>query len=1114
MKLDNIVYDIDSLRNAIVESWANDSPTFTAMYPSETTTALANLFAGYGAFLQYFVVSTMANCYTDTVFSREGIYQLAVTLGNVIHGNNSAQVLATFTKNNLISMNITIPAETTFVINGKKYFNPHGILLPAGVSTVTNIVLIQGEVLEITKTTSGIPYERFYFSSDFKVNHNYVRVYVNGEEWSVSDNFLDYEKNYVTDPNLTKMLVLRTDSDGRSFLKLGDGQLGDLPISGSTILIHYVSNDGEEGNTSEIGIEGTLENNLMFTDRYGNQQELDLSLVTTSTSYGGFGTQSLETLQMTSPWVFASGHRAVRRQDYIAMLTNQCGYITANVWGEYEQANKAGAYDSLMMNMVYYTGLKSFELYPYSSIGHIYNFYNFKGTIGSNRGFYGSYSLKMANKKSPDDFILMQDTGAKGFLFINNDDQDPRDSLLPDWEASINNNAFFVSLDSIPISNNGVDYKAGDVVYLGIYNEITNELIDSNLSVLITKVNSNGEVEEVKLQQRLTNCDYPWTPGTSYACEAIKTTGNGKDLIINVKTAITKLTRSLVKTNDLTDEPGAVQDNPIVYAKSNTTNSVWYQSIRTPSLLQPVQIIIDYRDSPDGEGLAGVKFQATSSHKFFGTFALYGTNSPNPSFDNIRNSEQWKRLIDKIDVERPSPQKDYWTNWYPTNCLTHTIDENGETKVTLEKYHLFVIEFYSTEETADSTQYEGYVHIDKIKMLYEEDCSYIDYDNNGTININFPVAGSPGPDFHDSKNLGFLDENLLNENNYLLYNYNVQIDGLTVDNGYKDGNILSYSYTKDGVSTTFLVKIVDIVNGSYSTTVRDKISSTGSTNLVGSNYIDTNVPVSLDNQATYKVDFQSIKFGDPDTGEGYGQYYRINDIITISNTDSQLRFKVTATDNFGGVLQAVWLNNILVDSQSEEVEKFINDYMNESSEHQGKNLPTTGGYGSGLTVNLEMELASGNGETPGEGGTIKISSEENVEVSVSFIGNRIDTQDINYLDQPTIEKYNHFTTYMEFVQPEVKQVEITIEASLSTSASVTSNMIIQEIKNNVNKLFEVTPDYLGRGLKLSDIYTAVMSTPNVKWCKVLEPVDNIEADVDGFLIPTYITINEVIKEYK
>ena len=40
--------------------------------------------------LQYMLVSAMANCYTETAFSDRGIYQLAVTLGNVIRGNNSA----------------------------------------------------------------------------------------------------------------------------------------------------------------------------------------------------------------------------------------------------------------------------------------------------------------------------------------------------------------------------------------------------------------------------------------------------------------------------------------------------------------------------------------------------------------------------------------------------------------------------------------------------------------------------------------------------------------------------------------------------------------------------------------------------------------------------------------------------------------------------------------------------------------------------------------------------------------------------------------------------------------------------------------------------------------
>ena len=92
MKLDNIIYDVDSLANAIAEQWNNESEAFKAMYTSDTATALINVFAGYGAMLQYMLLGAVANCYTTTAFSKAGIYQLAETLGNYLHGNLSAQV--------------------------------------------------------------------------------------------------------------------------------------------------------------------------------------------------------------------------------------------------------------------------------------------------------------------------------------------------------------------------------------------------------------------------------------------------------------------------------------------------------------------------------------------------------------------------------------------------------------------------------------------------------------------------------------------------------------------------------------------------------------------------------------------------------------------------------------------------------------------------------------------------------------------------------------------------------------------------------------------------------------------------------------------------------------
>ena len=168
-------------------------------------------------------------------------------------------------------------------------------------------------------------------------------------------------------------VLLKTDPDGRSYVKVGNGQLATLPLAGSILQIKYCSNDGALGNISETGVYGNLTSKLVFVDSNGNEDFLDVEVITTTTAYGGFSKQSLETLKYTSPYVFASGHRCIRRQDYNAMLQNKCGYITSQVWGEYEQANKVGAYDSLMMNMVYYTGVKTFETYPYLKIDPISN---------------------------------------------------------------------------------------------------------------------------------------------------------------------------------------------------------------------------------------------------------------------------------------------------------------------------------------------------------------------------------------------------------------------------------------------------------------------------------------------------------------------------------------------------------------------------------------------------------------------------------------------------------------------------------------------------------------------------------------------------------------------
>lgn len=1192
MQLDNIIYDVGTLQNALVEQWSADSPAFQALFPSDTGTALLNVFAAYGSMLQYTMVSALANVYTPTAFSEAAIYQLAETLGNSLHGNVSSQVQVKITKHNFIGIATIIPAETQFIIQNKNFFNPSAIMLPANVSTMDDIVLIQGEMMEVNKATSGIANEKIYFASDWKCNYNYVKVYVNGEQWDVADSFLEFDKNYVLDQEAMKTVILRTDSDGRSYIKFGDNQLAKLPTSGSSVRIKYVSNEGADGNIQEKDIEGSVASSLIFSDNYGNQDVLNIDITTTTTAYGGFGKQSIDVLRQTSPYIFASGHRAIRRQDYNALLQNKCGYITSSVWGEYEEADHVGAYDALMMNMVYYTGIKSFQNYPYFNLNQLMDPYILDSGLYSERGFYGSFSLRVQNLKNTTANVLIQDTGAKGYLFINDNKQDPRDSILVDWKHSMGT-LYYASLTDI--ISGGTGYEIGDILYLD----------DTNKEVFISvnNVDLSGAVTSAKLTKYACTQDYTedhseFTTTYSYKAGA----GLGSGLKVAIRTIEMKGS-TLVNTNDYMDaDVPNKPENPIENARSDTDEALFYQSEKQPTLLKPTQIIFTFTEG--AKTIAGVKFRAADPDEgpFPTTMCIFGTNiEPMPSLYNIRNSKDWVKLTERENLVNPYNNiNDDWTEWYPTNTFLGTRDDEDNPE--FDSYKYYVIEFYSTEDTSNEVKCTT---IGKMKVLYGEDASVMYYNDNSTFRLLFPKESDIGPSeskvlgyytkgtdtgtvfnvdtitgnqytvytlTSDNKvyegsdtsvdpigvwvqddttyvkhlyiednnevleTLGYIDETygtlvvgpntyeyigimslenpnilnkrLLNTDTFPMYYYTATLSGITRENNYRDGNVLAYVFRNENTEIPFFVDVENVDNGIYGIRIGDN-----NFDLTGTENIRTTTPVSLDETLVYKVShFNSTGNIDTTEGESEGSGYLTNDIVELVDSNNNplgIRFRITSAVN-GNVKRVVILN---------EYNKVLGIQLTDTYNTVLVSSPNGKGAldGTGLILKVISTPLSGyesNGEWHyGSGANISIAPNYNLQLSASFVGNRIDSQNINKADQPIMEKYNHFTTFMEYKQPEIIQVGIIIKAELDTTAAVTSGIIIQNIKNNVLKLFEVTSDYIGKGLKLSDIYTAVMSTEYVKWCKVITPNDNIDIPQNGLMISSYIDVIETVAEY-
>ena len=1104
MKLDNIIYDVESLQAAIAEQWSADSEIFASIYPSDTATALINGMAAYGSMLQYTVVSCLANCYTTTAFSEAAIYQLADTLGNDLHGNVSSQVIVNIRKTNFIGTNTIIPAYSSFLINGKKFFNPYAIIIPATTDYVHTITLVQGEIIEVNKTTSGIANEKFYFSSDFKASPNYIHVYVDGAEWSVVDSFLGYDKSYVLDGSDMDSVILKTDPDGRAYVKVGDGQLATLPLSGSILQIKYCSNDGANGNISETGIYGSLESKLVFVDRNGNEGFLEVEVLTTTTAYGGFSKQSIETLRYTSPYVFASGHRCVRRQDYNAMLQNKCGYITSAVWGEYEQANKIGAYDALMMNMVYYTGVKSFETYPYFKMDPISNPASYSGALYSNSGFYGSYSFKITNQLGSTQNIYVQDTGGKALLFINDDAQDPRDSLLPEWIAS--SSRYYANILG-DITNQGSGYRVNDEL------ELVKGSTRTGIIVRVTEVTPTNQVSKVKLLTRTSEESYDVPTLTEcttiYANKASKQS-IGTDFRIELSQYRYNAS-GIVTTNDFEEGETGTNEHPIENARSDKSSSLYYKSIDEPTLQNPVQIRLSYQED---RAIAGIKFKATDPHSdqegcpFIGTLAMFGTELSKEddrfSYVNVRNSDNWDCIINRKELTSPwsDGNDSKWTDWIATSSFSEK-DANGNIIYVDSKgnpifkhYKNFVIEFYSAQDIGINNPK---ISFDAMKVLYAEDASEIFYTDNSQIRLNLPMAGSPGP---GDDPMGYLTSDLINSTNFPMYNYSITLDGITNANNYKDGDVLSYLFVGVSSNLLFRVEVVSVANSEYLISVSDEDGNDKNTTLIGTEYVAMSSPQKLSDPEdhdliyTYTLDPANNR---PTSGNA-GSGYVVNDIITIldgSDNPTDLKLRVAAVNATGEVLALAWLNNeALIVPPLDSADDYT--FSNTSTNHSG----------TGLRLKVVSTPA-----TTGTGATIFITSNNNLEIDASFTGNRIDTADVNYYDEPIIKQYNHFTTYLEFVQPEIIQQGIHVQVAIEKNSKVASGIVIQNVRNNILKLFDITPDYIGKGIKLSDIYKAVTDTEYVSWCKVLKPTDNIAIDVNGILVSSDIIVEQVISNY-
>ena len=952
MKLDNIIYDIDTLGTAIQSELINNSTTFQAMYPSQTSTELVNVLAGYGSMLQYTLASAMANCYTDTAYSPTGIYQLAETLGNKLHGNISSRLTCKIQRTSLTGVaNTTIPSGSIFSVEGINFFNKDDIIFPRNLNTVDNQVLIQGTKNVTEKIASGIKGERFYFSENFECNTNEVSVTVNGERWEIVDTLIPVNTIGVIDPREIQVFVLGTDPDGRSYLKCGSGSNAVVPSAGSSIKITWISNQGSTGNITKSNANIQLLTPIYGISNENRRELLTIEVLESTPAVGGFDTQSIMTLKESSPYIFASGHRAIRRNDYKALLLNKCGYQTCNVWGEYEQAQLNGTYDKIMMNMVYYSGIKTIQKYDLQEVTKpelditkaqaeldpTGNYYEITGYPSPVRGFLGSYEIEFNSTDENNAPISLKYFDKYGTGIITCDYSDNKEVIGDKYE------------DIYLIDDLGPD--------------IQNSM-------------------QVSYNQRIINLQ----PLHNY--------GNG--LTFEIKNQycadLPSAKRDLFRTKYVKSDDYTSNHNTFLFSGLATEN---ISSILLPS--NPIQLLFkfpagrpvdntdsssEYYESVDWGVISGFAFKTPGDSElvkdFIGSFAVYGSTvnvikeDTSTHFINVKNDSNWVKLTDTITISSDLTSGQ-WTDWFTLNTFN---PDTGK----WTNYQNYLIEIYSfRDEESKNISAGRRLAIGEIAAIYGNQekntihrasgnvintawmpgrASYIYYYNNNQVVLRLPYSRGNSPQL--------AIPSIMN-----LYDYDVAVEGLTLEKGYYIGQTLTYSSASTG-GYEFKIKMT------------------------------------ADNAYTIEIVKGNIK----------------------------------------------------------------------SSTLKGN-----------ISIQLEDEIIDNN--SAGSGARIYISSTSCVDLFASYLGNFYSNLDIQSSDLPEIEKYNHFTTYLEFKQPRIKNiyVDLSIEFENVTTATEVKNNVI----NAVNSLFDITPYYLGKTFSVSDLWKAVSLVEGVKRLIVNAPTDNISA---------------------
>ena len=345
-KLNYVDYDYNDLvlalqeRIKLTDSWKD-------IYRSSTGQVLIELLAQVLNVGLYYAERRACESYLPTARNLSSMRNLVALVGYVPKRKTSAIGILTFGIASPLTKIVFIPKYTSCQsVNDVKYLTNADVAINVGQTSVS-VSSIQGEIGQMEVSASGAAGQEYLINNtnvenSATVGNPTLRVVVDGTEWNKVDSFINSD-------NTSTDYVVVYNMEGTVTIKFGDNVNGLAPSAGSTINITYVKSAGLDGNVSSTGVITTI--NSTIYDEDGTA--VTVTVTNNAAFLGGDNEEDIEEIRYEAPRVFKTGQRAVSKTDFVSLLVNYPGVADANVWGELEEALKAGIpADVTMLNKV------------------------------------------------------------------------------------------------------------------------------------------------------------------------------------------------------------------------------------------------------------------------------------------------------------------------------------------------------------------------------------------------------------------------------------------------------------------------------------------------------------------------------------------------------------------------------------------------------------------------------------------------------------------------------------------------------------------------------------------------------------------------------------------